>query len=119
MVRIGLVDDEATYRRRLRAILERENDLKVVAEAGDGNEVLTLMEQFNPELIIMDIQMPLLNGFEATKLILQGYPETKVILISRTGRREEYVRRATEVGATAFIPKRDLGISVIREALQG
>jgi len=118
IVRVLIVDDQRAYRRLVRAMLEREADFLVVGEASDGNEAVELMDEANPDLVIMDVQMPLMDGFEATRQILQHHPDTRVVLVSRTRRQQEYSQVAQEVGATDFVTKDDLNLNVIRQALQ-
>ena len=113
-----VVDDQERYRRLVRNMLEREEDFQVVAEAANGAEALRLMDEVNPDLIIMDVQMPSINGFEATRLVMQRRPDTRVVLVSRTRREREYSRMAEEVGAAAFVLKRDLDVTAVRQALQ-
>ena len=118
MFRVMVVDDQESYRRMVRYMLEREEDFRVVADAADGAEALRLMDEVNPDLVIMDVQMPSINGFEATRLIMQGYPNARVVLISRTRRQRDFERMAEEVGAAAFMVKGDLAITAVRQALQ-
>jgi len=118
MIRVMLVDDEDGYRRLLRSVLEKETDFQVVAEAHDGNEALELIDDAIPDLVIIDMQMPTMDGTEATKLILQRRPETKVVLISRTSRGRDYSLLAKEAGAIAFASKETLGVNLLREVLQ-
>ena len=119
MFRVMLVDDEELYRCLVRTALEREDDFQVVAEASDGREAVELADEVNPDLIIMDVLMPYMDGFEATRLILERNPEARVVLVSRTGRQQEYSCMSQQVGALAFIAKQDLDTSILMRVLQG
>ena len=81
-IRIILADDHQIVRQGLRILLEAETDMKVVAEADNGRKVLKLAQELLPDVIIMDLSMPELNGIEATRQILSGAPEVKVIALS-------------------------------------
>lgn len=116
--RVLIVDDDEIYRRLVRAMMEREDGFQLIAETGDESEAIELIERVDPDLILMDVQLQRIDGFEATRLILERYPDAKVILISRTRRGLEYTRRALEVGALGFIAKQNLTIDNLRQALQ-
>ena len=81
-IRIILADDHQIVRQGLRILLEAETDMKIVAEADNGRKVLKLAQELLPDVIIMDLSMPELNGIEATRQILSGAPEVKVIALS-------------------------------------
>ena len=81
-IRIMLADDHSILREGLRALLEREQDLEVVGEAGDGREAVRLAAASEPDVVVIDIGMPELNGVEATRQILKDRPRTKVIALS-------------------------------------
>ena len=116
-ISVLIVDDDESYRRLLRSMLEREEDFQVLAEASDVGEALELLDQVNPDLIIMDVQMPTMDGLEGTKVILGHHPSTRVVLVSRTGNQKNYPCMAQKAGAIAFVRKMDLDISVLREVL--
>ena len=118
MYGVMIVDDHARYRRLLRAMLKREDDFQVLAEAGDAGEALEMMDQVDQDLIIMHLNMLSMNGFEATKMILERHPSARVVLISGAGCLQNYSRMAQEAGAVAFVRKVDLDIGVLRQALQ-
>jgi len=81
-IRVLLVDDHAMVREGLRSVLESYDDVDIVGEASNGQEALALVEQFRPALVVMDINMPDMNGIEATAHITKIYPETLVIGLS-------------------------------------
>ncbi len=116
MFAVMIVDDQEPFRRRARKILEMDGDFRVVAEAGDGSEALDMMERISPDLILMDVQMPVMNGFEATKRIQDQYPGVSIALISMESE-QEYSRMASEIGAMAFLNKRDFSSATLRRAI--
>ena len=103
-VRILLADDHTILRKGLRLLLEREPDLGVVAEAGNGREAIEAVLRETPDIVIMDIGMPILNGIEATKRINAEYPRTAVIILS-VHSDEGYVLRALKAGARGYLLK--------------
>jgi two-component system response regulator NreC len=80
--RIVIADDHQIMRQGLRVLLEKEPDMEVVAEAEDGRKAVVLVQELTPDVVIMDVNMPDLNGIEATRQILSDYPEMKVIALS-------------------------------------
>jgi DNA-binding NarL/FixJ family response regulator len=103
-MRILIVDDNKDYRKLLRRILEQQEDLLLVAEASGGEEGVRLARQFQPDVVLMDIEMPGTNGFEATELIKEVIPTAAVLILS--GRDTEADRdRATKCGADAYLIK--------------
>ncbi|MCF7875795.1 response regulator transcription factor [Candidatus Bipolaricaulota bacterium] len=102
-----LAEDHAIVRKGLRSLLKEEEGIKIEGEAENGREALELVEKYRPEIVIMDITMPGLNGIEATKLINERYPETKVLVLTRHSK-EEYVFEALKAGASGYIVKEDL-----------
>jgi DNA-binding NarL/FixJ family response regulator len=99
-----LVDDHTLIRHGLRILLGAEADMEVVGEAQDGRQAVALAEQLRPDVVVMDIAMPLLNGLEATRQILEAAPGTRVLVLSAHSD-EEYVDRATELGAAGYVLK--------------
>ena len=107
-VRLLLVDDDESIRTGLKMILETEDGFEIVGEAANGIEALTLTDRLNPDVILMDIQMPEMDGFEATQIITDKFSgvDGPCVLLLTTFERDEYVSRALEVGASGFLLKR-------------
>jgi DNA-binding NarL/FixJ family response regulator len=113
MITILLADDHSVMRSGLRLLLERYADLRVVGEAGNGREAVELAESLKPDIAVMDIAMPLLNGIEATRRISSGCLPTQVVILSMHSD-ESYVLRALNVGARAYILKESAEDDLIR-----
>jgi DNA-binding NarL/FixJ family response regulator len=103
-VRILLADDHTIFRAGIRALLENEPDMVVVGEAEDGRTAVKLVCQEKPDVVLMDIAMPLLNGLEATRQVKNDYPQTKVLILTMHDN-EEYIRQALVNGAMGYILK--------------
>jgi DNA-binding NarL/FixJ family response regulator len=120
-MKILLVDDHKMMRDGLRAVLEREPDMKVVGEAADGHEAVERADALAPDAVVMDISMPGLNGIEATRRIVASHPGMKVLGLSiNTDRR--YVRAIFEAGAVGYLIKNaasDELIQALRVVAQG
>ena len=103
-IRIVIADDHAVVRQGTRSLLEREKDLEVVGEAGDGEEAVKLIEQLCPDVAIVDIAMPKLNGIEVTRRIKPSCPSTAVLILSAYDD-DEYVFALLEAGAAGYLLK--------------
>ena len=103
-IRLILADDHAVIRSGLRLVLERQPEFKVVGEAADGSEAITLAEQLLPDVAVLDVAMPNLNGIEAARQITSKSPKTAVVILSMHSD-EGYVLRALNVGARGYLLK--------------
>jgi DNA-binding NarL/FixJ family response regulator len=103
-LRILLADDHALIRAGIRALLERLHGVEVVGEAGDGRETLALVKEHQPDIVLMDIAMPGLNGLEALLRIRQEYPDISVVILSVFSD-EEFVAQALHMGAAGYLIK--------------
>ncbi len=103
-IRVLLVDDHAMVRQGLRSVLDGYADLNIIAEAGDGEEAVTLAGLLKPDLIVMDVNLPRLDGIEATKRIRRDHPETAVVGLS-VNQAEHVARAMRDAGAAAFLTK--------------
>jgi DNA-binding NarL/FixJ family response regulator len=104
-LRMVIADDQALVRGGFRRILEAEKDIEVIAEAADGEEAVAAVRRHRPEMVLMDIRMPRLDGLEATRRILQRGEESCRILILTTFDLDEYVYAALQAGASGFLLK--------------
>ena len=119
--KVLLVDDHVIVRQGLKALLSDEPDMEVVGEANNGREALEKLAALEPDVILMDISMPGLNGIEATRQIKQRYPDVKVVILSMHAN-EEYVFQVLQAGAAGYVLKLSDSMEVltaIRAALSG
>jgi DNA-binding NarL/FixJ family response regulator len=114
-VKLFLVDDHKIFREGLKHLIEVEEVGTVIAEAGNGQEFLTKLEDATPDIVLMDISMPQMNGIEATQLARDKYPDLKVLALSMHGD-EEYYYKMIEAGVKGFLLK-DSGIKEIERAI--
>ncbi|GHC50297.1 DNA-binding response regulator [Streptomyces flavofungini] len=105
-VTVLLVDDEPLVRAGLRAVLEAQPDIEVVGEAADGAAVIPLVRELRPDVVAMDVRMPLLDGIEATRAVLRTVTDPPKILVITTFENDEYVYEALRAGADGFLLKR-------------
>ena len=103
-IRILIADDQRLFRQGLRSLLEQEEDFKVVGEAGDGQDAFTLVQETQPDIILMDVEMPKLDGIHVTRLILERFPHIKILMLS-VHNEDEKVISAIRSGASGYILK--------------
>ena len=103
-IRILLAEDQTLMRQGLKTILEMESDFRVVNEAEDGKAAVKLALQSRPDIILMDVQMPQMNGVEATAAICRAWPQAKVIILT-TFDRDDYVFQGVRAGAVGYLLK--------------
>src|SRR2546426_4348711 len=120
-IKVLLADDHMVVRQGLKALLMAETDIEVVGEAETGRQAVQLAKKLLPNVVVMDIAMPLLNGLEATRQIVKQVPATKVLVLSSYSD-DEYVHELTEVGARGYLIKQTAAndlIKAIHEAQKG
>ena len=120
-ITVLLAEDHTIVREGVRKMLELEKDFKIVGEAQDGRQAVALVKKLRPEVVLMDIAMPLLNGLEATRQIVKAFPATKIIILSAHSD-DAYVTNAAASGARGFLVKQTSGQDVcqaIREVNSG
>ena len=104
-LRIVLADDHAIVREGLRALIERQPDMEVVGEAGDGRAAIEIVERVKPDVVVMDLSMPELNGTKATRELIQRDPDLKVLALTVHEERS-YLRELLDAGASGYLLKR-------------
>jgi two-component system response regulator NreC len=112
-IRILLADDHGVVRQGFRLILNQEPDMEVIGEAGDGVETVRLVLQHKPTLAIMDIAMPRINGVEATRRIIEAWPEAKILILSMH-KDAVYVRETLRAGAKGYLLKESIDQDLLR-----
>jgi two-component system, NarL family, response regulator NreC len=104
-IRVLLADDHAMLRSGLRALLSAEPDMEVVGEAGNGEEAVRLTERLKPDVVVMDISMPVMDGLAATKEIAEKVPGTRVLVLTMHAE-EQYLLKVLESGGSGYVLKR-------------
>lgn len=104
MIRIMIVDDQALFRDGIRMLLESQPDLSVVGEAGNGREAIAVASETQPDIVLMDVRMPVMDGIAATAAIIAERPQARVIVLT-TFDLDEAVARAIRAGASGFVLK--------------
>ncbi|HZT31235.1 MAG TPA: response regulator transcription factor [Bryobacteraceae bacterium] len=112
-IRILLADDHGVVRKGLRFLLEQQPDVEIVGEAGDGREAVRVAEETGPDIVIMDIAMPLLNGIEATAQMVKKNPAIGVIILSMHSD-EDYLLSALNAGAKGYLLKDSAEVDLVR-----
>ncbi|MBW1842246.1 MAG: response regulator transcription factor [Deltaproteobacteria bacterium] len=121
MIKVLLADDHSIVRAGLRRIVEDSKDMEVVAEAADGREAIRQVRKKSPDVVVVDISMPDLDGLEVVSRLHADYPELPIIILTMH-EEEQYVVRAIEAGAMGYITKRSAPeqlVSAIRKVLDG
>ncbi|MEM9220642.1 MAG: response regulator transcription factor [Cyanobacteria bacterium P01_F01_bin.150] len=104
MIKLLLVDDQTAYRQGLAELLSLESDLAVVAQAANGQEAIALTQHHQPDVILMDVRMPVCNGVEATRIIHERYPWIRILVLS-TFDEDEYIWQSLQHGALGYLLK--------------
>ena len=121
MIRIVLVDDQRMSRQITRRLLSMHADLMIVGEARDGIEALEVVSQARPDVVLMDVHMPILDGVETTKRMRSTYPDVKIVLFTSINH-DSYVAEGMRAGAVGYLPKNtqpDVLVAAIRTASEG
>jgi two-component system, NarL family, response regulator LiaR len=112
-IRIILADDHPLMRQAIRMWLEKQQDMEVIAEANDGKEAIEIAVRLQPDIVIMDIHMPVVNGMEATRQIISSCPNTEVLVLT-VYTDSEHIHGILEAGASGYLPKNISGEELIQ-----
>ena len=115
-VRVLIVDDQEPFRMAARMVVEATDGFEVVGEAGTGEDSVVMARELAPDLVLMDVNLPGINGLEATRQILAEGKDSVVVLLLSTYEEEEYAPRAAECGAAAYVPKAVFGPDRLEQA---
>lgn len=115
-IRVALVDDYVLVRKGLRALLAGAGDIEVVGEAADGDEALDLVERTDPDVVLMDLRMPRVDGIEATRLVRARHPQVRVLVLTAYPD-DDRVLDAVRVGASGYLLK-DVEEDALAEAVR-
>jgi DNA-binding NarL/FixJ family response regulator len=115
-VRVLIVDDQEPFRQAARAVVELTDGFEVAGEAETGEVAVDLARELEPDLVLMDVNLPGIDGLEATRRILNGSAGRVVVLMVSTYEADEYAPRAAEAGAAAYIPKSEFEPDRLSEA---
>ena len=107
-IRVLLADDHAVLRAGIRALLDMQPDIEVIGEAGDGRQAVERVRELGPDIILMDIGMPGLDGLAATRQIKENHPRTRILILTQH-ENKEYVLPALKIGASGYVLKRAEG----------
>ncbi len=111
-IKILVVDDHAVLRDGIRALLSLYDDVEIIGEAAEGKEAVDKAQELRPDVVLMDIAMPEMDGLEATRRIVKRNPKMKVLILTQFDSRE-HVLAAIKAGATGYVPKKALGLELV------
>ncbi len=112
-LRIVLADDHATIRQGLRLLIDGQPDMTVVAEAGDGQSAIAAVEQFQPDVVVMDISMPGVNGLNATRMLKEMHSESRVVALTRYSD-DAYLQELLRAGVAGYVLKQSASIELLQ-----